>query len=267
MFDETPVEAWRLRYGCEPDTELPDLDRLLNHRSVRSFEDRPIPEATVKGLVTAAQSAATSSNLQLWSVISVQDPERRDRLAQLCDDQQQIRECSWFFAFLADHHRIRYAAERVGEPANGLGFTEFFTMALIDAALAAERMVCAAERLGIGICYIGALRNDPPAIKDLLCLPKGVFGAFGLCLGYPKEPLTARIKPRFRQEAVWFREAYQNEPNVQEYDERMTAFYESQKMKGDVTWSMRSGRRVGRTKLTGREVLKAWLESQGFNQE
>lgn len=263
MFDESPNEAWRLRYGSEPPA-LPNLEKFLSHRSVRHFDARPVPESMIAGLVAAAQSAATSSNLQLWSMVSVQDEESRHRMSELCGKQEQVKTCSWFFAFLADIHRIRAASHAVNQMADGLDYTEFYTMAVIDAALAAERMVCAAESLGLGICYIGGLRNDPQGVKEQLDLPEGVFGVFGLCIGWPAEPVTAEIKPRLTQESVWFKEKYSENPDVAEYDERMKKFYTSQHMKADATWSMRSGRRVGTTQLTGREVLKEWLEGQGF---
>ncbi|MBV6458581.1 MAG: FMN reductase (NADPH) [Fimbriimonadaceae bacterium] len=156
------------------------------------------------------------------------------------------------------------AANAVGESAAGLDFTEFFVMALIDVALAAERMVCAAEALGLGICYIGALRNDAEAVRSILNLPPGTFGVFGLCLGYPAEGLKADMKPRLDIDSVWFRETYPSQISVSAYDERMREFYGEQQMKGEVTWSMRSGRRVDEHHLTGREKLRAWLEEQGF---
>lgn len=264
MFDETFREAWNLRYGSEPPESHPPIDRFLTHRSVRKYSGQAIDEATMSGLFAAAQSAATSSNLQLWTAISVQDVARREAIAKLCDDQQQIRDAAWFLAFIADHHRLKEAARKVGESAEGLDYLEFFGMALIDVALAAERMVCAAESLGIGICYIGALRNDPKGVADLLELPESTFGVFGLCLGWPEEGSKAQIKPRLSQGAVWHRERYCREVDTDEYDDRMKAFYESQKMKGDVTWSMRSGRRVDGHRMTGREVLKDWIEGQGF---
>jgi hypothetical protein len=185
-------------------------------------------------------------------------------VSKLCGDQKHITDCGLFFAFLADVHRMRSAAQSAGELADGLDYTEFYTMAVIDASLAAERMVCAAESLGLGICYIGGLRNDPQGVQDLLGLPAGTFGVFGLCIGWPSEPMTAEIKPRLAQDAVWFKEQYSQNPNVAEYDERMKEFYDSQKMKVDVTWSQRSGRRVGTKQLTGREVLLSWLQKQGF---
>ena len=262
MFDENFAEAWRTRYGAEPPVGPLIEPSFLAHRSVRRYSDQEVPESLVSQLVAAGQSAATSSNLQLWSVVSVQDPSRRAEIAKLCADQVQVHNAPWFFAFLVDHYRLRRCAATVGEECEGLDYNEFYTMAVIDAALAAERMVCAAEAVGLGICYIGALRNDPYAVADLLELPEGVFGVFGLCIGYPEG--EAEIKPRLPQSSVWMRETYDSEAGIGDYDDRMRAFYESQQMKGEVSWSMRSGRRVDEHHLTGREVLKDFLESRGF---
>ena len=264
MFDEPPQEAWNIRFGHQAPTGLPDLHKFLNHRCVRKYKPELIPEDTIRGLIGAAQSAATSSGLQLWTAISVQDPERREAIANLCDPNEQVRTCSWFFAFCADHYRLRQAAHTVGEEALGLDYTEFYTMAVIDAALAAERMVCAAESLGIGICYIGGLRNNPEGVKELLELPEGLFGLFGLCLGWPEEPLTAEIKPRLSPEAIWHSERYNPAPNIVEYNSRMEQFYTEQKMRGDFNWSKRSGRRVDETHLTGRETQLEFIHKQGF---
>jgi nitroreductase len=236
----------------------------LEHRSVRKFADRAIERDTLTGLIAAAQSAATSSNLQLWSVISVQEPERRRRLYDCCAEQRQILDAPFFLAFLADHYRLRLAAKKVGEEAAGLDYTEFFVMAVIDAALAAERLVCAAEAIGLGICYIGALRNDAQSVTEILSLPEGVFGIFGLCLGYPSEASKADIKPRLPIESVWFEERYRRDVDVTDYDDRMKAFYQQHRMKGEDTWSLRSGRRADEHHLTGRERLLPWLQDQGF---
>jgi len=264
MFEEGFHEAWRERYGSEPTFDFPEIERLLTHRSVRKYSDRPVTEATISALVAVAQSAATSSNLQLWSVISVQNEEQREKITLLCDDQRQIREAPWFLAFCADHHRLKHVAPDDGVACAGLDYTEFFTMAIIDASLAAERMVCAAEILGLSVCYIGALRNDPEGVANLLGFPDGVFGVFGLCIGYPADGVRAEIKPRLAQSNIWFRETYDQDVNVDEYNERMQKFYESQKMRGDVNWVARSGRRTDNHHLTGREVLLNWLRSKGF---
>lgn len=259
------AEAWRARYGAPLPSGIPDIAPFLTHRSVRDFADRPVPRELVTALVAAAQSAATSSNLQTWSVVSVQDPARRAEIARLCADQRQVRNAPWFFAFVADHHRLAQAAAQAGEDALGLDYCEFYTMAVIDAALAAERMVCAAEGLGLGICYIGALRNDVYGVKRLLKLPERTVGLFGLCLGWPDPEIANPIKPRLPQPCVWFEEEYDPVAGIGDYDGRMTRFYVEQGMKGDVTWSMRSGRRVDEHHLTGREALLKFIQEQGLN--
>jgi Nitroreductase family len=81
------------------------LPHLLEHRSVRQYSAEPLPEGTVERLVAAAQSAASSSNLQLWSVISVEDAELRRLLSEAAGKQAHIRECPTFLVWIADLHR------------------------------------------------------------------------------------------------------------------------------------------------------------------
>lgn len=245
-----------------PDFAGAELGSILSHRSVRKFSDQAIPEETLNTLILAAQSASTSSNLQLWSVVSVQDRDNREAIAKLCADQDQVRNAPVFLAFFADIFRTEQAAKRLGLSPDGPEYMEFLITAVIDASLAAERLVCAAETLGIGTCYIGAMRNHPDQIKSLLQMPELTFGVFGLCLGYPAESESGKIKPRLSQEAVWFREKYDPSVGVQEYDLRMESFYAKRKM--ETTWSKHSGTRLGTAYMSGRDQLLGFLQRQGF---
>ncbi len=265
MFDESLEESWKLRYGKPAPSGLPPVDRFLAHRSVRQYKPDLIPESTIQALFAAAQSASTSSNLMLWSAVSIQEASNRAAIAHLCADQKHVLDAPWFFAFLVDHHRIRKAANAIGEEAKGLDYLEFMLMGAIDAALAAERMVCAAESIGIGSCYIGALRNDVSGVKKALSLPSGVLPVFGLSLGYPDETARATIKPRLASGSVWFRESYDLEAGIGDYDERAMEFYRAEGAKQDLSWSQRSGRRVGEGSLTGRDALMPFALEQGFN--
>lgn len=64
------------RYGAPDISPLQQwnetIDQLLEHRSVRAFTDKPLPDGTIETLIAAAQSASTSSNLQVWSVVAIQ---------------------------------------------------------------------------------------------------------------------------------------------------------------------------------------------------
>ena len=85
------TEALRRRYGATPPDGGPPSDgpwnetiaSLLDHRSVRGFLADPLPAGTLETLIAAAQSAATSSNMQVWSAITVDDPATRERISVL----------------------------------------------------------------------------------------------------------------------------------------------------------------------------------------
>jgi nitroreductase len=260
------------RYGREPDwakdAELnPVLETIFAHRSVRGFLSDALPSGTLELLVAAAQSAASSSNLQVWSVVSVEDPARKERIAQHAGNQAHIREAPLFLAWLADTSRIARIAERDGQPADGLRFLDSFLMGGIDAALAAQNAVTAAESLGLGTVYIGALRNRPEAVAEDLGLPKGVFPLFGLCVGKPDPARQALVKPRLAQSAVLHREQYEHrslEHEVANYDDTLQAFYDGQQQ-AHPRWSAHVRERLRSSEsLRGRDRLKQALHGFGF---
>ncbi|MDF3066177.1 MAG: nitroreductase [Polyangiaceae bacterium] len=115
--------------------------------------------------------------------------------------------------------------------------------------------------------YIGALRNRPEEVAELLELPAGVFALFGVCVGYA-ESATAAIKPRLPQSVVLGRDRYQpvNAELVREYDERMAAFCGEQRMRVPAGgWSLHSAERVrNAASLNGRHRLVDALKARGF---
>jgi len=56
---------------------------MLDHRSVRGYKPDPVPPGTLETMIAAAQSAATSSNMQWWSAISISDPATKKELAEI----------------------------------------------------------------------------------------------------------------------------------------------------------------------------------------
>ncbi|MGL5139366.1 MAG: nitroreductase family protein, partial [Beijerinckiaceae bacterium] len=180
----------------------PMIDLMLNHRSVRGYRPDPLPQGALETLVAAAQSAATSSNLQTWSVVSVEDRAARARCAELAGGQKHINECPTFLLFLADTARLARVAEQAGIPSAGLDYFEILLMAAIDASLAAQNLVVAAEALGLSTVYIGGMRNRPEELAELIGLPPMTAVVFGLCIGYAAEGRGGNIKPRLPQEAV-----------------------------------------------------------------
>src|SRR6478609_5112136 len=185
----TQQAALTARYGAATPPAGPwnaTIAGMVEHRSVRGYRPDPVPPGTLETLVAAAQSAATSSNLQTWSVIEVTDPAARAVMTEVAGGQKHIMECPLFLVFLADVGRNERMGIAEGKPLEGTPFLETFLVASIDAALAAQNAVVAAESLGLSTVYIGALRNDTQRVAATLGLPPGTAGVFGLCVGYAK---------------------------------------------------------------------------------
>jgi nitroreductase len=267
-----PAELLQARYGEIPFNLEIDwnntLDTLLSHRSVRGYLPKPLPSGTLELLVASAQSAATSSNLQTWSVIAVEDSQHKEELASLASNQAHIRQCPLFLVWLADLARLAYIAESRGTPHDGLDYLEMFIMATVDAALAAQNAAIAAESLGLGTVYIGAMRNKPIEIAATLRLPPSVFAVFGLCVGYPEPDVATTVKPRLPQSAILHRETYklpEQEEAIARYNEVMKDFYTQQQMNVPGDWTEHSVKRVATPQsLSGRDKLREALNHLGF---
>jgi len=163
--------------------------------------------------------------------------------------------------------RVRALAEAEGRTLEGLPYLETFLVASIDAALAAQNAVVAAESLGLSTVYIGALRNDVGAVAELLNLPPGAAGVFGLCVGYAEPAAAGEVKPRLPQDAVLHHGTYRiGEERAQRaaYDQAMGAFSRRNEMQAD-TWTERVLARIASIRaLRGRDRLKPALRALGF---
>lgn len=203
-------------------------ETLLAHRSIRRFTTDPVPDEDLHRLVEAGQMAATSSNIQAYCALRIRDEARLDRLVELTGGQRKVRECGAFLVVCGDTRRHRLVADRVDRP--HVSNLEAFMLAVIDASLFAQNLVVAAEAMGYGTCYIGGLRNDLPAVHELLRTPEGVWPVFGLCIGRPDQDPERR--PRLDPSAVLFEETYPSDEDVlgsiDDYDRVMAAWYERQ---------------------------------------
>lgn len=248
----------------------PTFDLIHRHGSVRSYRPDPVPQETIEAIVAAAQRTSTSSNMQAYSVVAVTDLATRSRLSELCGGQAHIAQAPVFLAWCADLARLDRACELRGYTQE-TGYVENFLVAAVDAAIAAQTAALAAESLGLGICYIGSIRNNPAQVIELLGLPRLTFPVTGMTLGWPAaEP---PIRPRLPLPAVlhWERYDPEHDAELAEYDRAMaaTGIYEGRQVPvpgkpgemEDYGWTEHTARRVSRAVRVG---LREVLEQQGF---
>jgi len=248
----------------------PTLELIQRHGSVRNYRPDPIPVETIETIVAAAQRTSTSSNMQAYSVVAVMDAAKRARLAELCGNQEHIARAPVFLAWCADLARLDRACELRGY-VQETGYVENFLIAAVDAVIAAQSAALAAESLGLGICYIGSIRNNTQAVIDLLALPRLVFPVTGMTVGWTaaKPP----VRPRLPQSAVlhWEHYASAHDAELAAYDRAMaaTGIYGGRQIPvpgkpdemEDYGWTEHTARRVAQAVRTD---LRGVLERQGF---
>lgn len=238
------------------------IELLKSHRSIRKFTEEPVSDEMVDDIIGAGFAAATSSNLQGATVIRVRDAETRAAIAAVAGGQKQIEMCSAFFVWCADLHRSGIACE-MGGGELVTGMTEHFLIATVDCALAAQNAVVAAESLGLGICYIGAVRNDPATVADLLSLPDQVYPVFGLCIGWPAQ--NPDVKPRLPLAVTLKEERYEDSADrelIAGYDDHMRDYYRTRTGgTKDTTWTADMSALLGKE---SRPHMRQFLADRGF---
>ena len=240
----------------------PTIDLLINHRSIRKFTDAQVGDDLLHQLIFAGQAAASSSFLQGVTIIRVADPAKRAAFKEITGGQAYVETAPEFVVFCADLSRpMRCCIEHGGSPSEGL--TEHFIIATVDVALYAQNLAVAAESAGLGICYIGAIRNDVTRSAALLDLPQQVYPVFGMCIGWPDQ--DPEVKPRLPLSVVLKENSYSIDGEAEAiaaYDEEMRAYYTTRsaniKSQG---WSEQMAGLLGKE---SRLHMRPFLESKGF---
>ena len=171
------------------------IRELKDRKSVRVFEDKPIPPEYINAILESAVNAPTAGNQQLYTIINVTDQTLKEQLAESCDHQSFIATAPLVLVFCADCRKWYQAfLEFDCEPRTpGVGD---LMLAVSDTNIAAQNAVVAAHSLGIGSCYIGDIMENAEEQRRILSLPSYVFPAAMLVFGYPTKQQLKRPKPQ-----------------------------------------------------------------------
>ena len=225
------------------------------HHSVRKFKDQPLSEDVVRKLVEAGQSASTSSYLQTYSIIGVEDPEIKAELKEV-SGQHYVVDNGYLFVFVLDYYRHSLINEDVEQQMEtSFESAEGLLVGAIDVALVSEDM-------GYGIVYLGSLRNDVGRVREILDLPEYAFPLFGMAIGEPAEDENGSPKPRLPFGHVFHKNVYnsnkaQQKETLNAYDQMVSKYYQD-RTNGvrNETWSQQvAGFLSGKARLDMLEQL------------
>ncbi|MBS3988154.1 MAG: nitroreductase family protein, partial [Erysipelothrix sp.] len=125
------------------------IQTLLNHKTIRSYLNKPISNEIFEVLMEVANRTASSSGMQQASIIHVVDQSKKEIIAQVCK-QDYVAQAPVLLIFVVDQHRNHHIAMEVSNQANQTNDVDRFFQGFTDAALMAQSVVTAAESLGLG---------------------------------------------------------------------------------------------------------------------
>ena len=171
------------------------LKLLLESKSMRVFEDRPITPEEKEAILLAAMAAPTAGNQQLYTILDITDRAIKEKLVDTCDHQPFIAQAKMVLIFCTDVRRWVDTFEEAGAQPRKPGPGDLM-LACADACIAAQNAVVAAQSLGIGACYIGDVMENREEQCELLGLPEYVFPVAMVVFGYPTRQQMERPKPQ-----------------------------------------------------------------------
>ncbi|HZD34167.1 MAG TPA: nitroreductase family protein [Nitrososphaeraceae archaeon] len=152
---------------------------MLNRRSQRKFENRPVEDWKLEMIFAAADTAPTAGGFQGFEIFNVKDENIKLKLVEAANKQPYVNSPA-VLVFCTNPGRVK------------LNFPQSIIrkFSLQDATLAAAYAQLAAHALGLRSIWIGMI--DEEKVKQALCtefVPSSI-----LCLGYPLKLLHPKPK-------------------------------------------------------------------------
>lgn len=165
----------------------PALAPLFARRSVRQFQDRPVPDAVVRDVLEAAMAAPSANAKDPWEILVVRQPEMLAKIAAGLPNGRMLANAPLGFVVCGDLRRAH------GQQLSYL---------LQDCSACMENLLLALSLLGLGGVWLGVHpRADRIAhLRGLFGLPEPVIPVGAIAAGYPAE--TPPPRTRFAETRV-----------------------------------------------------------------
>jgi nitroreductase len=183
----------------------PTLETIFNHRSIREFRAKKVPRKLINQIVEAGQRAPTACGMQTYSFVLITDPKVREKLFEVIGRQKCMEQAPAWIVVCADVAR-QLELFKILRVKTDFGPLGKLVPSVIDASLAAQNMMLAAESLGLGTVFIGSIWDVMKKVAEILQVPKDVLPMLLLCIGYPDEMPPTR--PRWPLKAVLHENCY-----------------------------------------------------------
>ena len=157
------------------------MEAISKRRSIRDYEDRPVPEEKLSRILEAARLSPSARNNQDRKIIVVRDKGQRLELSRAAGGQLHVAKAPVVIAAIGTKPEYTMPC---GVPAYA-----------VDLAIAIDHMTLMAIEEGLGTCWIGGFTQE--RAREILNVPDIYTIAVMLTLGYPKSIPAAKPRKSF----------------------------------------------------------------------
>jgi len=163
------------------------LEAIHTRRSIRQYQEKPVPEELITRLLAAAMAAPSARNQQPWEYIVVND---KTLLAKIPTANP--------FAKMASEAPLAILV------CGNLNIETSPGYWVIDCAAATQNLLLATHALGLGAVWTGTYPNEDrmDGYTDLFGLPEHILPHSLVVLGYPMEKPAGQ--DRFKEERIHY---------------------------------------------------------------
>lgn len=152
------------------------LKAILERRSYRVYQEKPVPNEAVENLLKAGMFAPSAMNSQPWEFLVVRDTEKKSTLADISSNWSMLKHAPLCIIIMANTSGYRSKT------------TDFFIQ---DCAASTMCILLAAEAQGLGGVYLGLYpkQSEMRKVRNLFNIPDNIIPFSIVSIGYPDKPL------------------------------------------------------------------------------
>lgn len=163
------------------------LEAIISRRSIRKFEEKPVPQEMVDELLKAAMYAPSAKNYRTWHFIVINERTKLDDLSNLHPSAKMLKTAS-----LA----ILVCGDRNLDPMDGY--------LAINASAATQNILLAAHEMGLGSVWIGVFPREE-RIEEMVRyfnFPENILPVNLIAIGWPGEERP--VPERFESQKIHY---------------------------------------------------------------
>jgi nitroreductase len=158
---------------------------VKGRRSIRRFQDKPVPETDLQQILEAVQWSPSWANTQCWEVIVIKEAAAKEKLKEsLTVKNPAVIGLTEAPVVLALCGKLQSSGFYKGQATTKLGDWYMF-----DLGIATQSLCLAAYNLGLGTVIVGSLDHDKA--KDVLGVGEGYELVALIPVGYPAKDSAA----------------------------------------------------------------------------